>query len=187
MYYRPLEDSRFPLIEFHTSSCKSQGSLAPSLTAKSRLSLGDDFLGIYLGAQRARTRWLGCTKGGVGEEAFWRWPTFPALLLSQVTDPPRIVQADFTIYSAVRESTSEGEKVWQIFRPMENFGRPTILLPGHLDYNLLWRLYWNFYTFTMLVGFGKRQIRPHEGTWAIIWKDGPNFPKSAALQTTFYC
>ena len=78
MYYRLLEDHRFPLIEFHTSSCKSQGSLAPSLTAESRLSLGDDFLGIYLGAQRARTRWLGCTKGGGGEEAFWRWPTFPA-------------------------------------------------------------------------------------------------------------
>ena len=31
---------------------------------------------------------------------------FPANLLSQVTDPPRIVNADFTIYSAVRKSTS---------------------------------------------------------------------------------
>ena len=152
--------------------------LSTSLTAESQLSLGDDFLGIYLGAQRARTRWLGCTKGGGGEEAFWRWPTFPALLLSQVTDPPRIVQADFTIYSAVRESTSEGEKVWQIFRPKENFGRHTIHLPGHLDYHLIWRLYWSFSTFTMLVGFGKRQIRPHEGTWCNDLEGRPKLSKS---------
>ena len=188
MYYRPLEDHRFPLIEFHTSSCKSQGSLAPSLTTESRLSPGDDFLGIYLGVPtRAHTlTWVHQGRGRRGG-IFGAGPLFQPLLLAQVTVPPWIVQADFTIYSAVRESTSEGEKVWQIFRPKENFGRHTIHLPGHLDYHLIWRLYWSFSTFTMLVGFGKRQIRPHEGTWAIIWKDGPNFPKSAALQTTFYC
>ena len=91
MYYRPLEDSRFPLIEFHTSSCKSQGSLAPSLTAESRLSLGDDFLGIYLGAQRARTRLTWVHQGRGRRGGILALAHFPALLLSQVTDPPRIV------------------------------------------------------------------------------------------------
>ena len=142
MYYRLLEDHRFPLIEFHTSSCKSQGSLAPSLTTESRLSPGDDFLGIYLGAP-TRAHTLTRMHQGRGRRGgtFGAGPLFQPLLLSQVTVPPSIVQADFTIYSAVRESTSEGEKVWQIFRPKENFGRHTIHLPGHLDYHLICRLY----------------------------------------------
>ena len=138
-----------------------------------------------LGAQRARTRWPGAPRAGVERRQVGAGP-LSSNLLSQVTDPPRIVQVDFTIYSAVRESTSEGEKVWQIFRPKENFGRHTIHLPGHLDYHLIWRLYWSFSTFTVLVEFGKRQVRPHEGTWCNDWKDGPNFPKVSCLANKFF-
>ena len=88
---------------------------------------------------------------------------FPANLLSQVTDPPRIVKADFTIYSAVRKSTSWERKFDKSsahgkFWPSHHSpARPPRLSP-------LWRLYWNFNTFTMLVGFWKRQIRPHTRT-----------------------
>ena len=89
MYYRLLEDHRFPLLEFHTSSCKSQGSLAPSLTTESRLSPGDDFLGIYLGAPtRAHTLTRDVHQGrGRRGGTFGAGPLFQPLLLSQVISP----------------------------------------------------------------------------------------------------
>ena len=168
MYHGPLEDYRFPI--YNRSYLQY---LVPRILKHPRPPLSSDWDKVMISwvyiqmHQRARTRLTWVHQGRGRRGGILALAHFPALLLSQVTDPPRIVQADFTIYSAVRESTSEGEKVWQIFRPKENFGRHTIHLPGHLDYHLIWRLYWSFSTFTMPVEFGKRQVRPHEGTWAM--------------------
>ena len=52
--------------------------LSTSLTARSQLSLGNDFSGIYFGCTTRAHTLTWCTQGGGGEEAFWRWPTFPA-------------------------------------------------------------------------------------------------------------
>ena len=85
----------------------------------------------------------------------------------------------------VRESTSEGEKVTDV-PPQGKFWPPTpFTCPCPLDYHLICRLYWSFSTFTVLVEFGKRQVRPHEGTWCNDWKDGPNFPKVSCLANNF--
>ena len=159
MYYRPQK-----IIGLHyLDSIPPVASLKdpqPSLTAESQLSLGNDFSGIYFRCTTRALTLTWCTQGGVDRRQVGAGP-LSSNLLSQVTDPPKIVKADFTMLSEIHEL---GEKVLTNLPPMENFGRPTILLPGHLDYHLLWRLYWNFYTFTMLVGFGKRQIRPHKDT-----------------------
>ena len=47
---------------------------------------------------------------------------------------------------------------------MENFGRPTILLPGHLDYHLSGAYIGISIHLRCLWDFGKRQIRPHTRT-----------------------
>ena len=93
-------------------------------------------------------------------EASWRWPTFqqPPLLGHR---PSQNSQGGF--HNAVRKSTSWERKFDKSsahgkFWPSHHSpARPPRLSP-------LWRLYWNFNTFTMLVGFWKRQIRPHTRT-----------------------
>ena len=168
MYYRPLEDSRFPLIEFHTSSCKSQGSLAPSLTAESRLSLGDDFLGIYLGAQHARTRWPGAPGAGVERRHFGAGPLsstppLPGHRPSQ-NSPGGFhnLQCCQKIHERGRESLTNLPPHGKFWPSHHSPARPPRLSP-------LWRLYWNFNTFTMLVGFWKTTDKAtHKDTWTII-------------------
>ena len=82
-------------------------------------------------------------------------------LLSQVTDPPKIVKADFTMLS---ENPRAGRESLTNLPPMENFGRPTILLPGHLDYHLSGAYIGISIHLRCLWDFGKRQIRPHTRT-----------------------
>ena len=89
-------------------------------------------------------------------------------------------------HNAVRKSTSWERKFDKSsahgkFWPSHHSpARPPRLSP-------LWRLYWNFNTFTMLVRFWKRQIRPQQGHLNNHLEGRPNFPKSAALGTTFCC
>ena len=66
-------------------------------------------------------------------------------------------------HNAVRKSTSWERKLTNL-PPMENFGRPTILLPGHLDYHLSGAYIGISIHLRCLWDFGKRQIRPHTRT-----------------------
>ena len=133
MYYRLLEDHRFPLIEFHTSSCKSQGSLAPSLTTESRLSPGDDFLGIYLGAP-TRAHTLTQVHQGRGRRGgtFGAGPLSSHSLLSQVNGLSLNSSGGFHNLAALSEkSTSQGEKVDRCPAPRGKLAARTIHPPTH--------------------------------------------------------
>ena len=66
-------------------------------------------------------------------------------------------------HNAVRKSTSWERKLTNL-PPMENFGHPTILLPGHLDYHLSGAYIGISIHLRCLWDFGKRQIRPHTRT-----------------------
>ena len=112
-----------------------------------------------LGAQRARTRWPSAPRAGM-EGGKLALAHFPA------TSSPRsqaLPNSQGGFHNAVRKSTSWERKFDKSsahgkFWPSHHSpARPPRLSP-------LWRLYWNFNTFTMLVGFGKRQIRPHTRT-----------------------
>ena len=185
MYHRLLEDHRFPRIEFHTSSLKSQGSLAPSLTTESRLSPGDDFLGIYLGAQRARTRWLGAPRAGVERRHFGAGPLSSTPPLPGHR-PSQNSPGGFHNLQCCQRIHERGRESLTDVPPKGKFWPPTpFTCPCPNDYHLICRLYWSFSTFTVLVEFGKRQVRPHEGTWCNDWKDGPNFPKVSCLANNF--
>ena len=138
MYYRLLEDHRFPLIEFHTSSCKSQGSLAPSLTTESRLSPGDDFLGIYLGAPtRAHTLTRDVHQGrGRRGGTFGAGPLFQPLLLSQVISPSLNSSGGFhnlqccqRIHERGRESLTDLPPQGKFWPPHHSPARPPRLSP----------------------------------------------------------
>ena len=113
-----------------------------------------------LGAQRARTRWPGAPRAGMERRQVGAGP-LSSNLLSQVTDPPKIVKADFTMLS---ENPRAGRESLTNLPPMENFGRPTILLPGHLDYHLSGAYIGISIHLRCLWDFGKRQIRPHTRT-----------------------
>ena len=137
MYYRLLEDHRFPLIEFHTSSCKSQGSLAPSLTTESRLSPGDDFLGIYLGAP-TRAHTLTRVHQGRGRRGgtFGAGPLFQPLLLSQVISPSLNSSGGFhnlqccqRIHERGRESLTDLPPQGKFWPPHHSPARPPRLSP----------------------------------------------------------
>ena len=112
-----------------------------------------------LGAQRARTRWPSAPRAGM-EGGKLALAHFPA------TSSPRsqaLPNSQGGFHNAVRKSTSWERKFDKSsahgkFWPSHHSpARPPRLSP-------LWRLYWNFNTFTMLVGFWKRQIRPHTRT-----------------------
>ena len=134
--------------------------LSTSLTARSQLSLGNDFSGIYFRCTTRALTLTWCTQGGVDRRQVGAGP-LSSNLLSQVTDPPKIVKADFTMLSenprAGRESFDKSSAHGKFWPSHHSPARPPRLSP-------LWRLYWNFNTFTMLVGFWKRQIRPHTRT-----------------------
>ena len=63
----------------------------------------------------------------------------------------------------VRESTTRERKLTDIPAPRKIWPPTPFTCPCPLDYRLICRLYWSFSTFTVLVEFGKRQVRPHEG------------------------
>ena len=130
--------------------------LSTSLTAKSQLSLGNDFSGIYFGCTTRAHTLTQCTQGGDGGRQVSAGP-LSSNLLSQVTDPPKIVKADFTMLS---ENPRAGRESLTNLPPMENFGRPTILLPGHLDYHLSGAYIGISIHLRCLWDFGNRQIRP---------------------------
>ena len=127
---------------------------------------------------------LGAPRAGEERRHFGAGPLFQPLLLSQVTDPPKIVKADFTMLSenprAGRESFDKSSAHGKFWPSHHSPARPPRLSP-------LWRLYWNFNTFTMLVRFWKRQIRPQQGHLNNHLEGRPNFPTSAALKTTLCC
>ena len=160
-YYvlQTLGDYRSPLLGFHTPSTSLKDP-QPSLTAESQLSLGNDFSGIYFRCTTRALTLTWCTQGGVDRRQVGAGP-LSSNLLSQVTDPPKIVKADFTMLSenprAGRESFDKSSAHGKFWPSHHSPARPPRLSP-------LWRLYWNFNTFTMLVGFWKRQIRPHTRT-----------------------
>ena len=160
-YYvlQTLGDCRSPLLGFHTPSTSLKDP-QPSLTAESQLSLGNDFSGIYFRCTTRALTLTWCTQGGVDRRQVGAGP-LSSNLLSQVTDPPKIVKADFTMLSenprAGRESFDKSSAHGKFWPSHHSPARPPRLSP-------LWRLYWNFNTFTMLVGFWKRQIRPHTRT-----------------------
>ena len=160
-YYvlQTLGDYRSPLLGFHTPSYSLKDP-QPSLTAESQLSLGNDFSGIYFRCTTRALTLTWCTQGGVDRRQVGAGP-LSSNLLSQVTDPPKIVKADFTMLSenprAGRESFDKSSAHGKFWPSHHSPARPPRLSP-------LWRLYWNFNTFTMLVGFWKRQIRPHTRT-----------------------
>ena len=160
-YYvlQTLGDYRSPLLGFHTPSTSLKDP-QPSLTAESQLSLGNDFSGIYFRCTTRALTLTWCTQGGVDRRQVGAGP-LSSNLLSQVTVPPKIVKADFTMLSenprAGRESFDKSSAHGKFWPSHHSPARPPRLSP-------LWRLYWNFYTFTMLVGFWKRQIRPHTRT-----------------------
>ena len=132
MYYRLLEDHRFPLIEFHTSSCKSQGSLAPSLTTESRLSPGDDFLGIYLGApMRAHTLTRMHQGRGRRGGTFGAGPLFQPLLLSQVSGPSLNSSGGFHNLTVLSENPLARERKLTDVPPQGKLAAHTIHLPMH--------------------------------------------------------
>ena len=160
-YYvlQTLGDYRSPILGFHTPSTSLKDP-QPSLTAESQLSLGNDFSGIYFRCTTRALTLTWCTQGGVDRRQVGAGP-LSSNLLSQVTDPPKIVKADFTMLSenprAGRESFDKSSAHGKFWPSHHSPARPPRLSP-------LWRLYWNFNTFTMLVGFWKRQIRPHTRT-----------------------
>ena len=137
MYYRLLEDHRFPIIEFHTSSLKSQGSLAPSITTEPRLSPGDDFLGIYLGAP-TRAHTLTRVHQGRGRRGgtFGAGPLFQPLLLSQVNSPSLNSSGGFhnlqccqRIHERGRESLTDLPPQGKFWPPHHSPARPPRLSP----------------------------------------------------------
>ena len=182
MYYRPQK-----IIGLHyLDSIPLVASLKdpqPSLTAESQLSLGNDFSGIYFRCTTRALTLTWCTQGGVDRRQVGAGP-LSSNLLSQVTDPPKIVKADFTMLSenprAGRESFDKSSAHGKFWPSHHSPARPPRLSP-------LWRLYWNFNTFTMLVRFWKRQIRPQQGHLNNHLEGRPNFPTSAALKTTLCC
>ena len=189
MYYRLLEDHRFPIIEFHTSSLKSQGSLAPSLTTESRLSPGDDFLGIYLGAP-TRAHTLTRVHQGRGRRGgtFGAGPLFQPLLLSQVISPSLNSSGGFhnlqccqRIHERGRESLTDLPPQGKFWPPHHSPAWPPRLspyLPPILEF-----LY--IYDACGIWKTTGEATRRH----LMQWLEGrPKLsPKSAALQTTFYC
>ena len=132
MYHRLLEDHRFPRIEFHTSSLKSQGSLAPSLTTESRLSPGDDFLGIYLGAP-TRAHTLTRVHQGRGRRGgtFGAGPLSQPLLLSQVNGLSLNSSGGFHNLAVLSENPLARERKLMDVPPQGKIGRPHHPLPTH--------------------------------------------------------
>ena len=112
-----------------------------------------------LGAQRARTRWPSAPRAGM-EGGKLALAHFPA------TSSPRsqaLPNSQGGFHNAVRKSTRWERKLTNL-PPMENFGHPTILLPGHLDYHLSGAYIGISIHLLCLWDFGKRQIRPHTRT-----------------------
>ena len=130
------------------------------------MSLGDDFLGIYSGAP-TRAHTLTRVHQGRGRRGgtFGAGPLFQPLLLSQVSGPSLNSSGGFHNLQCCQRIHERGRESLTDVPPQGKFWPPTpFTCPCPLDYHLICRLYWSFSTFTVLVEFGKRQVRPHEGT-----------------------
>ena len=132
MYYRPQK-----IIGLHyLDSIPLVASLKdpqPSLTAESQLSLGNDFLGIYFRCTTRAHTLTWCTQGGVDRRQVGAGP-LSSNLLSQVTDPPKIVKADFTMLSenprAGRESFDKSSAHGKFWPSHHSPARPPRLSPS---------------------------------------------------------
>ena len=86
-----------------------------------------------LGAQRARTRWPGAPRAGMERRQVGAGP-LSSNLLSQVTDPPKIVKADFTMLSenprAGRESLTNLPPHGKFWPSHHSPARPPRLSPS---------------------------------------------------------
>ena len=132
MYYRPQK-----IIGLHyLDSIPPVASLKdpqPSLTAESQLSLGNDFSGIYFRCTTRALTLTWCTQGGVDRRQVGAGP-LSSNLLSQVTDPPKIVKADFTMLSenprAGRESFDKSSAHGKFWPSHHSPARPPRLSPS---------------------------------------------------------
>ena len=133
-YYvlQTLGDYRSPLLGFHTPSTSLKDP-QPSLTAESQLSLGNDFSGIYFRCTTRALTLTWCTQGGVDRRQVGAGP-LSSNLLSQVTDPPKIVKADFTMLSenprAGRESLTNLPPHGKFWPSHHSPARPPRLSPS---------------------------------------------------------
>ena len=87
MYYRPQEIIGFYYLD-SIPLVTVLRILSTSLTARSQLSLGNDFSGIYFGCTTRAHTLTQCTQGGDGGRQVSAGP-LSSNLLSQVTGPPK--------------------------------------------------------------------------------------------------